>query len=1468
MKKVAFLENGNKLNLKIFFLLLWISSITQSIASEKKEIVSNLSPTIVAGTLTNPTICGGNDGSISFTTTNIPDDYYTLNFKKDNVAESPITIWIGSNAFILENLAAGSYSDFSIEVGAETATLTTAQVLNNPILSFTIGTFTNPTYCGADDGTITFSTTNIPDDAYTLNFKKDNVSQTPIIIYVNSNTFILDNFAFPMTAGSYSNFSMSVGSCPVSQASPQVLINPTLTLTAGTKSNPTACGSDGGIEFSTTNILDGTYTLNYKKNTVNESSTVYLSADAFTLQNLGTGSYSDFSISFNGCSATLTTAQVLNNPTITLAAGTLTQPTSCSSSNGSIAFTTTNAPSGQYSLSYKKNTVSQTSVNVNIFNNAFTLNNLGVGSYADFTITLGDCSASLSTAQVLTGTAPTLTAGTKTNLTNCGGSNGSIAFTTTNIPNALYTLSYKKDGVSQTRSVTVSNNTFTLGTLTLGSYSDFSIPVGSCTASSAAAQAINNPTFTLTAGTITKPTVCGGTNGSIAFTTTNITANGTYVLQYKKDGVATSANVSVSNNAFTLSNLSAASYADFSLSVNNCAVTLATAQVVNNPTPTLTAGTLTHPTTCTSTNGSIAFTTTFLQNIPYTLNYKKNNVAQSISLSVLNNAFTLGSLSAGTYSDFSLSSGACTAITSSSKTLNTPNTSITASIIGSPTTCGGSNGFIQFSTTNIPAGAYTLSYKRNSVAQTSSISVSGGIFQLQNLTAGSYSDFSLELFGNCSATFATAQVLTELSPTLNAFVQTNTTCSTAFGDIGFTSSNIPDGNYTLSYKKNNVSETTTITISNNSSTLTGVDAGYYNDFSITYELCTATASQKVTMGSFNIWTGATSQDWHTNSNWSMEVTPISTLDVKIPAWATNQPTLSTTENISGIIVENGATLIITSSGNLTINFPVYCLAGAFFNQGTVQNNGMLVLGSGNTLGAYALSNYGNFNNNSGATLIINRSTDTGLYNLESGVFTNAGLIKIGNITSVGSRYSIWNAGVFTNSNTIEIDRATTSAIYNKSSTAVKAIFNNSGNILIGKYNANVGHGIANHDNFNNNSGGTISISRVIDIGIVNSNIADFVNAGSINLGVEAGAMNAGITNNGNFNNNSSGSITIQNAYDGLINSVGFTNNGTIEINAISESYEGFKNHGTLTNNSCAKLIVLIGRGRNSSGTINNLGLFQIANNFYNHSVFNNNGILAYGLLETTINPVAITNNDVIVGPVSACGELISSALQIGGANSFTIANTWYSDAAQTNASGTYTTATNNFVRMQLVSGTAINYLSITDNSNNCVRIVPINITLTASPALTAGTVTPPSSCSATDGSIAFSTALTNGTYNLNYSKGGIAQTPVSITVASNAFSLSSLSAGNYSNFSIISAGCTSIDATTKTVSPSSSQATQNITTAITSGTVIILAEQTITATNQISNASVTYKAGQSITLLPGFQASGSKFQAVIGNGCN
>ncbi len=62
--------------------------------------------------------------------------------------------------------------------------------------------------------------------------------------------------------------------------------------------------------------------------------------------------------------------------------------------------------------------------------------------------------------------------------------------------------------------------------------------------------------------------------------------------------------------------------------------------------------------------------------------------------------------------------------------------------------------------------------------------------------------------------------------------------------------------------------------------------------------------------------------------------------------------------------------------------------------------------------------------------------------------------------------------------------------------------------------------------------------------------------------------------------------------------------------------------------------------------------------------------------------------------------------------------------------------------------------------------------------------------------------------------------------------------------------------------------TQSVTANITTGTVLIIGG-TITATNQVANANVEYRAGSSVTLLPGFQATGNTFQATIGtSACN
>ena len=81
------------------------------------------------------------------------------------------------------------------------------------------------------------------------------------------------------------------------------------------------------------------------------------------------------------------------------------------------------------------------------------------------------------------------------------------------------------------------------------------------------------------------------------------------------------------------------------------------------------------------------------------------------------------------------------------------------------------------------------------------------------------------------------------------------------------------------------------------------------------------------------------------------------------------------------------------------------------------------------------------------------------------------------------------------------------------------------------------------------------------------------------------------------------------------------------------------------------------------------------------------------------------------------------------------------------------------------------------------------VTVTA-PTLTMGAVTNNTSCVTPNGSVAFSTTLSNGTYTLAYTLNGSPAT-TSVTVSGGAFTLANLNTSTMSNFSITSGGCSS-----------------------------------------------------------------------------
>ena len=99
--------------------------------------ISLLSPTIIASITTAPTTCGGTDGSIAFTSTNIPYGTYSLTYTGTG---SPQNVTVASNTFLLIGLSAGTFSNFSLTTGVCTA-ITTATSTIAP--SATCATSTN-----------------------------------------------------------------------------------------------------------------------------------------------------------------------------------------------------------------------------------------------------------------------------------------------------------------------------------------------------------------------------------------------------------------------------------------------------------------------------------------------------------------------------------------------------------------------------------------------------------------------------------------------------------------------------------------------------------------------------------------------------------------------------------------------------------------------------------------------------------------------------------------------------------------------------------------------------------------------------------------------------------------------------------------------------------------------------------------------------------------------------------------------------------------------------------------------------------------------------------------------------------------------------------------------------------------------------------------------------------------------------
>ena len=299
------------------------------------------------------------------------------------------------------------------------------------------------------------------------------------------------------------------------------------------------------------------------------------------------------------------------------------------------------------------------------------------------------------------------------------------------------------------------------------------------------------------------------------------------------------------------------------------------------------------------------------------------------------------------------------------------------------------------------------------------------------------------------------------------------------------------------------------------------------------------------------WTGASSTDWNTATNWCDGVVPTSSTNVTINSGG-NQPVISATAVCNTLTINSGATLTVSGSNTLTVSSNWTNNGGTFTpGTGTVTMNGVTQIGGTASTSFNNLSLTGTASVTTGIATTVSGNLTIG----DGTVFTVAGYnLTVGGTTTLGGGTSgtlnitsATGTKLFTGLVTVAAGATWTNTSVNSPVTFRGGITNN------GTFNA--GSGIQTFDTNAQPLTGTLSLTTIIVTTIALTNTG----TGNLSVGTSlsgtgtlnnAGTMNIGgtctiptLTNTGTLTLGGSGAITgIVNSTNGIVN---LNSSGTI-----------------------------------------------------------------------------------------------------------------------------------------------------------------------------------------------------------------------------------------------------------------------------------------------------------------------------------
>ena len=616
-------------------------------------------------------------------------------------------------------------------------------------------TITNPSYCGASDGTITLH--HLPAGTTdTIKFSYDGIIQPSQVhvVAVDSSVTITG-----LLAGTYTAITATYGNCVSNSVGPVVLVNPPFTMRALSSVNPSWCGFCNG-SITLYGLRPGqTDTINYIY-AGGSGAPIYhlIGADStVTLTGLCQGTYLNFVAKTDGVCVSNTLGPVtLSVPPFTIRAVTFTNPSWCGFCDGTIKLYGLH-PGQTDTISYFHDGGPGPSFTFVVgADSTVTLTGLCAGVYSNIVANTAGVCISNAVGPVTLVTPPfTMRALTSTNPSYCGLCDGTITIYGLH-PGQTDTVNYTFNGVAQPPVIRLipADSQVVITGLCAGTYANFIAHTGGiCISNTLGPVTLTVPPFTMRAISFTNPDYCGVCNGTI--TLYGLHPGETDTINYTYDGVAQPPVIALipADSQVVITGLCAGTYANFIAHTGGVCVSNTLGPVTLTVPPlTVRAIGFTNPYYCGVCNGTITLYGLHPGALD-TIDYTKGGVAQPpVILTVpADSMMVLTGLCAGVYDNFIAHAGAgCVSNSLGPVTLTVPPFTVRSLTFTNPDYCGICNGSITLHGV-YPGELDTVNYTLGGVAQPPIILTipADSTVHLTGLCAGLYDNFITNTGGVC-----------------------------------------------------------------------------------------------------------------------------------------------------------------------------------------------------------------------------------------------------------------------------------------------------------------------------------------------------------------------------------------------------------------------------------------------------------------------------------------------------------------------------------------------------------------------------------------------------------------------------------------------------------------------------------------------------------------------------------------------